>query len=412
VSRGTRILLRLLTLVLSLSVVVFIGVAAFTYVWQTAEANSPKIALSFRTADIDQAIDKGAALLQLRLTGVDPSQPADPDDDTPVPFVIEEGQSVTAVGAALERHGLVADGDAFRYYLQSKGSDRSIQAGVFTLRRNMTMDNIIAELQHGELPSSLVTIPEGWRAEQVAALLEENNITPAAEFLQAVEMGRDDYPFLTDRPEGASHSLEGFLFPDTYQLPKHTQPQVVLDILLDNWQARVGDELLAKAADSGLSIYELVTLASVVEREAVLDGERALIARVYLNRLAIDMPLQADPTVQFAKGYDAVNATWWPKLLRDELNAVVSPYNTYLNPGLPPGPICSPGLASLQGAIEPAAPGTPFADALYFVAVADDKVPLVPPAQTAHLEEPTPGMHLFSTTFEEHAQNDALYGER
>ncbi len=409
-TRGVRILLRLIIVVLALSVVGFILAAAFTYVWQNSLATSPKVEVSLTTADIDNAVDKGAALVQLRMTGVDPAQPVDPDDPSDVAFVIEGGQSVTAVANSLEEHGLVASGDAFRYYLQSKGSDRSIQAGVFTLRRNMTMDEIIDELQHGEVPSVLVTIPEGWRAEQVAALLEENGVTSAAGFLQAVEMGRDDYDFLTDRPEGASRSLEGYLFPDTYQLPTATEPEVVLGILLDTWQNRVGDELLALAAQQDVTLYELVTLASLVEREAVLDEERPLIARVYENRLAQDMLLQADPTVQYALGYDVELGTWWRPLLVD-LESVASPYNTYVNPGLPPGPICSPGIASIEAAITPAADGTPFADALYFVAVADDKIPQVSPEQAAQLDEPTPGMHLFSASYDEHVQNVAVYGE-
>jgi len=412
VSRGPRILLRLLTLVLGLSAVGIILVGAFTYLWQTSLAAAPKVKVSLSTADIDHAVDKGAAWLQLRMTGVDPAQPADPNNHAEVAFVIEDGQSVTSVANALEEHGLVKSGDAFRYYLQTKGTDRSIQAGVFTLRPDMTMDQIIEELQHGELPSGLVTIPEGWRAEQVAALLEENGITPAADFLAAVQAGRDDYAFTLDRPEGASRSLEGFLFPDTYQLPKDAQPEVVLSILLDNWETRVGDELLARAAEQDLTLYELVTLASLVEREAVLDAERPLIARVYRNRLAAEMPLQADPTVQYALGYDTERHTWWPPLLAEQVNTVVSPYNTYLNPGLPPGPICSPGLASMEAAITPAADGTPFADALYFVAVADEMIPQVTAEQAAHLDEPTPGMHLFASDFDTHAANVARYGEK
>ena len=411
-TRGVRILLRLVTLVLALSTVGFILVASFTYMWQAATERSPKVSFSFTSAEIDKAVDRGAALLQLRLTRVDPSVPVDPEDDAAVPFVIEEGQSLTAISNSLERHLLVRSADAFRYYLQSKGSDRSIQAGVFTLRRDMTMDQIIVQLQHGQVPSALVTIPEGWRAEQVAALLEENAITSAAEFLQAVQMGRDDYGFLTDRPAGASRSLEGFLFPDTYRLPKNSQPQVVLDLLLDTWQARVGDELLATAASQDMTIYELVTLASLVEREAVLNAERSLIARVYLNRLAQEMLLQADPTVQYAKGYDTAKGTWWPKLLRDEINSAVSPFNTYLNPGLPPGPICSPGLASIEAAITPAEPGKPFSEAIYFVAVADGKVPLVPAGQAAHLSEPTPGMHVFTVSYDQHVQNVIRLGEQ
>ncbi|NLD73535.1 MAG: endolytic transglycosylase MltG [Chloroflexi bacterium] len=420
-TRGARILVRLVTLVLALSVVGFILTASFVYMWRNAEANSPKVALAFEPGGIDETIDKTVARVQLRMTGVDVSMPVAPDDDAEVIFVVEEGQSTTAVAYHLERVNLITSADAFRYFIQAEGSDRSVQAGVFPLKRSMTMAQILHALQTGGADDVQVTIPEGWRAEQVAALLVENGVIESAEdFLQAVQMGRSDYPFLTDRPEGASDSVEGFLFPDTYRFPRYTQPQVVLDIMLDNWQVRVDEDLQALADASGLTMYELVTLASLVEREAVLADERALIARVYLNRIGIDMPLQADPTVQFAKA----NAAWnpeapdasieamWPTLTRGELNAIESPYNTYLNQGLPPGPICSPGLASIEAALAPAPEGSPYADALYFVAVADDRVPAVPPERAAHLEAPTPGMHLFTVSYDEHLQNDQAYGER
>jgi UPF0755 protein len=429
VTKTARILLRLASLVLALAVVGFIVVASFQYMWRNAEANSPKVVFAYDMTDIDSLIDETAARAQLLLTGVDVSVPVDPDDDAEVPFVVEEGASTTTVAYLLERANLIASADAFRYYVQAEGGDRAIQAGVFSLRRSMAIPEIMRELQTGGMDDVQVTITEGWRVEQVAAELEANGVVSAEDFILAVRTGGRSEEFLSDRPVGASDSLEGFLFPDTYRFPRATQPHVVLDIMLGNWLRRVDEDLLAEAQAAGLTLYELVTLASLVEREAVLDEERPLIARVYLNRLAIDMPLQADPTVQYAKA-DALghpgalgeewpaleradlNAAMWPTLMRDELNAVESPYNTYIHPGLPPGPICSPGLASIEAAIRPAAPGSPHADALYFVAVADDRVSAVPPERAAHLEELTPGMHLFTASYDEHLQNDAQYGER
>jgi len=257
---------------------------------------------------------------------------------------------------------------------------------VFSLRPNMTMEEIAGQLQHGRLPAVTVTIPEGWRAEQIGALCEEKGITSAQGFLQTVLQGRSEYDFLSERPPGSPVSVEGFLFPDTYQLPLNSRPGRVVDIMLQNWDRRVSPDLRDKAADEGLSLYEVITLASVVEREAVLAEERPIIASVYLNRLQVDMYLQADPTVQYAKGYDQEAEHWWSPVTQEEYSLVDSPYNTYLNPGLPPSPICNPGLASIKAVVEPTS--TKY---LFFRHKGD-------------------GSHAFAVTYEEHLRNQELYG--
>lgn len=382
--RALRISLRLATLVLSLSLVTFILVGGFWYVWQSARGRTPQVGYTITVARLEKAI----LWLYLQYRSQEVTRPASPGDVEEVTFIVDLGESVGSIAYRLEQMGLVSDAELFRRVVQYHGVDREIEAGAFALRGNMTMEEIMAQLQHGHVPSSMVTIPEGWRAEQIAALLEAEGVTNAHNFMRAVEIGRTDYPFLTDRPEGSPTHLEGFLFPDTYRLPRNASPQTVLDILLDNWARRVPEELLDKIAASDLTVYEVVTLASIVEREAGLDEERPLIAGVYLNRIRQDMRLEADPTVQYGKAVPGEEANWWPPLTREELSTVESPYNTYTNDGMPPGPICSPGLASIRAVVEPEE-----SDYLYFLHKGD-------------------GTHAFATTYEEHLANDARYPNR
>jgi len=253
----------------------------------------------------------------------------------------------------LQRMGLITDRELFRRIVQYEDVGGGIQAGVYSLRPNMTMEEIMRELQHGRMPSVTITIPEGWRVEQIGALLQEVEIVSAQEFMRAADQARTTYAFLQDRPPGSPAGVRGFLFPDTYQLPQETTAQRVVDIMVQNWDRRIPDELLEKATEQDMSLYEIVTLASIVEREVVREDERALVAGVYLNRLKKGMYLQSDPTVQYAKGYSEETGKWWNPMVQEEAITVISPYNTFLNPGLPPGPICNPGLASIRAVIEP-----------------------------------------------------------
>jgi len=160
----------------------------------------------------------------------------------------------------------------------------------------------------------------------------------------------------------------------------------VIRVMLRNFDYRLTADLRQEAEEAGLSIHEVVTLASIVEREAVVADERPVIASVFLNRLQQGMPLQADPTVQYALGCDSTTGECWPQLMREDLNSVQSSYNTYLNPGLPPGPICNAGLDSIRAVLEPA--DTQY---LYFLASED-------------------GRHVFAETYEEHLRNEAAQG--
>jgi len=347
--KALRLFLRLIITVLTISLVIVILAGSFWYMWQDSKGKTPEIGYEITARKLEHA----ALGLYLRYRGEDVTALANPTDASEVPFVIESGETVSTVAYHLQRMGLITDRELFRRIVQYEDVGGGIQAGVYSLRPNMTMEEIMRELQHGRMPSVTITIPEGWRVEQIGALLQEVEIVSAQEFMRAADQARTTYAFLQDRPPGSPAGVRGFLFPDTYQLPQETTAQRVVDIMVQNWDRRIPDELLEKATEQDMSLYEIVTLASIVEREVVREDERALVAGVYLNRLKKGMYLQSDPTVQYAKGYSEETGKWWNPMVQEEAITVISPYNTFLNPGLPPGPICNPGLASIRAVIEP-----------------------------------------------------------
>ena len=383
-NRIARIILRLVTTVLSVSVVIVLLVAGFWYMWQYSQGTSPEIEHTVTARTLERA----GLGLYLRYKGSDVTEPVDPDSDREVTFTIESGENVVTIAHHLERVGLISDAELFRRLVQYWGADQDMQAGIYSLQPSMTMEEIMRELQHGRMLTTAVTAPEGWRIEEIGVLLEDNGVTAAEEFVREAKIGRRDYDFLQDRPAGSPSSVEGFLFPDTYRFPKETTPQRVMDIMLENWDERVPDALLDKADDVGLSVYQTVILASIIEREAVVAEERPLMASVYLNRMEEGMYLRADPTAQYAKGYDEETGRWWSRISREEIISTDSPYNTYLYGGLPPGPICNPGLDSIKAVLEPAS-----SDYLYFLARGD-------------------GSHVFAKTYEEHLRNEERYSNR
>jgi UPF0755 protein len=321
-------------------------------------------------------------------------------DNHPVHFVIEPGTPARMVGQSLQKAGLINDDLLFEAYVRVNGLENRLNAGAFVLAPNMTLVQIVDVLLHAEAASVAVTIPEGWRLEQIADYLTSTSIfkdNPAAGTAYLHQAATSDlaglnpaqYPFLQGRPAGVS--LEGYLFPDTYAIPA-AKPSAadLLQRQLDNFAKRV-PPLYAQAVAAGdttLSLYEVLTLASIVEREAVMPDERPTIAGVYLNRIAANMNLDADPTVQYALGYQKERNQWWKTpIFLEEYSTVQSPYNTYLNPGLPPGPICNPGLSSIQAVLKP-----DKHEYLYFVALPDGS-----------------GRHVFAKTLEEQQINVQKY---
>lgn len=383
-----RRVIRGLMVLVGLAVVVVAPVIAFrifrTRIAATESPGSPRVAVSLPGADDVQDTLLG---LYLRVQRADLDQPAG-DDPTPVTFTVHPGETAAQIAQRLEEEGLIRSADLFRALLRLRGADTRLEAGSYELRRTMTMNEIMAALQHGRPPTVQVTIPEGWRAEEVADLLRVVDLAAPDEFLRVVRSGEGfDNDFLDDRPEGVT-SLEGFLFPDTYEFPTDATARDIVAHMLRNFGQRFTPELRQQVRNQGLSIYRAVTLASIVEREAVIPEERPIIASVFLNRLEAGMHLNADPTVQYALGYQEDSGVWWKRpLLLDDLT-IDSPYNTYQHIGLPPGPICNPGLAALEAIANPA-----DTNYLYFVAndVAGD------------------GSHVFAETLEEHSANIKKY---
>jgi UPF0755 protein len=316
-------------------------------------------------------------------------QPAG-SDDTPLAFVVESGETAAEIAARLKQEGLISDAELFRRYVQYHGLDAGIEAGEFTLRQTMTIPGIAEALQRGQRSEQVVTVQEGLRLEQVAAVVAAQTNISEDEFLAWVTTEWRNsalaFDFLADLPPNAT--LEGFLFPETYRLPEDASPLDLLGRMLETFDARVTPEMRTAAANRGLNVYELIALAAVVEREAVLDEERPLIAGVYHNRLEAGWFLNACPTVQYAIGFGDDTREWWPVLTLDDLE-LDSPYNTYRNLGLPPGPICSPGLTSIQASAYPA-----DTDFFFFLAdcIKDD------------------GSHLFAVTEAEHLSNYQMCG--
>jgi UPF0755 protein len=233
-----------------------------------------------------------------------------------------------------------------------------------------------------------LTFPEGLRAEEVAALLDGNGIADRDEVMALVSAsGPTGRPHVDRRPEGAG--LEGYLFPDTYEFEPSSGAEAAIGRMLDTFEARVGPEVPAEFDTAVASLHDVVTLASIVEREAMVEDERPIIARAFLNRLeAPPYLLNADPTVQYALGFQPDQGSWWKRPLGREDLAVDSDYNTYTTPGLPPGPISSPRLASIVAVLRPA-------EGAWQYFVANDKA--------------CDGTHVFAETYDEHLRNIEQY---
>lgn len=303
------------------------------------------------------------------------------DPNIELALEIEEGQTAQDVIDQLQSSGVVNNPTLLRYYMQYRGFDVGIEAGQYFLSGAMSPRQIAEGLQTAGVNTIVLTVIEGWRMEEIADAIDQAGLPfSGQEFMTAVSSLPVGYSFTTELPAGAT--LEGFLFPDTYYLEADTQPSDLIADMLDNFEQRVEAEIRAGLRAQGLTLYEGVILASIVEREAVVAEERPLIASVYLNRLAQDMKLDADPTIQYALGLQPDGRWWKIGLTLGDLE-IDSPYNTYRYAGLPPAPIANPGLAALMAVAFPES--SPY---LYFRAACDGS-----------------GTHLFSQTFEEHLQN-------
>ncbi|HWR65032.1 MAG TPA: endolytic transglycosylase MltG [Bellilinea sp.] len=318
--------------------------------------------------------------VQILLARNDLLLPVDEDGATQE-FTISPAESVNSIGLRLEQAGLVNSAAAFRNYLIYSGQDTSLQAGDFGLSPAGNSLEIVKKLQDATpLEVTFVILP-GWRAEEIAASLPTTGLIIAADdFLEAVRTPSAESLALLGIQTG---SLEGFLYPGTYKLLRTTDLNSLLRVLILEFKAQLSTDLQAGIEQQGLTLEQAVTLASIVQREAMVSDEGPMIASVFYNRLAAGMKLDSDPTVQYAVGYNQSQATWWTNPLSFADLETISAYNTYQNFGLPPAPISNPGLTALQAVAAPA--DSPY---FYFRARCDGS-----------------GKHVFAITFEEHLQN-------
>ncbi len=321
--------------------------------------------------------------LQLRNRATELNAPAG-SDASPTRFSIPNGASAGEIARALSAASLIRDSGLFLDYARLEGFDRRFEAGVYFLNQRQSIRQIAKILTDSSRSFIPFRTLEGARIEELAEMIDRNSLFgfSGADFLPLVDEGAPippEFAAWAAIPPGAS--LEGFMFPDTYQLPPELSAEGLRDMLLRTFQDRVGYALREQALAQNLSLHQAVTLASIIEREAVWRDEHPMIASVYRNRLDIGMKLEADPTVQY--GIHGARAAWWPPITRADYYEVQSPYNSYLHWGFPPGPIASPSLSAIRAAINPAESGY-----FYFRAACDN----------SHY-------HNFAVTFEEHVAN-------
>ena len=288
----------------------------------------------------------------------------------PVAVDVPRGATAEEVGEILEEAGVVRSALAFRVVAQFRGIGSSLQAGTYDLLTNMTVSEALEALDAGPIQEIVeVTFPEGLELEEVAGLAADSLEVNADRFREAATSGEFAAPPYL--PQG-SGTVEGFLFPKTYEFPSEADEQYVIGRLLAQFEAEAETLDWDRAEELGLTPYEVVVVASMIEREARAPDERDKVSAVIHNRLREGMPLQIDAAIQYALPEDN-------RLLTEEDYEIESPYNTYLHAGLPPTPIASPGLASLRAALDPAEVGY-----LYFLVV-----------------DPETGRHVFAETYEE-----------
>lgn len=294
-------------------------------------------------------------------------------------ITIAPGTTAAQLAEELQQRHLIRSALVFRYLVRARQAEFKIYVGDYLLNPAMSPDEMIKRLLNSSvaLVTNRVTIPEGYTAEQIIELLVQKRIGSKEEFTKVVTEDGFTYPFLKDAPKGI-HRLEGYLFPNTYDISVKTNPHAVIDLLLQQFAKELTPEVQKQLDTIKLSVPQWVTLGSLVEKEAEKASDRPLIASVFINRLKIDQPLQSCATIQFLLG------TPKEKLFDKDLQ-IPSLYNTYLHSGLPPGPIANPGHASLQAVLHPTQ-----TDFLYFVAKKD-------------------GFHAFSKTYAEHLKNAKLF---
>lgn len=300
-------------------------------------------------------------------------------------FVIEEGESVDQIASNLKQAGLLKDALVFKVHLYITKKGDKLQAGSYSLNKTMDAKDITAIISGGEVMTdeTRVTIVEGLKAEEIADQLAEEDLVDADRFMKLVAthdsrdfLPENAYVFLGGRPVYAG--MEGYLFPDTYMFFGEATEEEIIEKMLDNFGLKLSEDLMQEISNQGKTVHEIVTLASVVEKEARKTEDRKILAGIFYNRLEIGMALQSDATVNYITGKSTIQPTF------DDLE-VESKYNTYKYPGLPPGPICNPSLDAIEAVIYPVE-----TDNMYFITKPD-------------------GSSDFSETYEQHLEKKYEY---
>lgn len=301
-------------------------------------------------------------------------------------FTVSAGEGVKTIAANLQEAGLIRNTFVFELYIWAEGLSSNLQAGEYLLHSAMDLPMIVRTLARGEALANEITIRlvEGWTSQEIGQYLaNERSLFSLEEWNQTVNVTDSrliipgqTFAVLTDKPNHAS--LEGYLFPDTYRVFKDATPAAVIEKMLRNFEEKLTPQLRTSIVSQGRTMFEVITLASIVEREVQTDLDRRLVADIFLRRLAAGIPLEADSTVNFVTGKKT------PQVSFEDVN-INSPYNTYRTLGLPPGPISNPGLSSIHAVIQPE-PNN------YFYFLTTER-----------------GQTIFSTTFDEHKENKAKY---
>jgi len=293
-----------------------------------------------------------------------------------VSFEIKIGETVGIIGSNLKKENLIGDSSLFTAYAKKMEVDKKIKAGIYTLNTNMSVKGILQVLVSGERTEIWITIPEGWRIDQIGDYLEKQSLTTSREFQDRAKVKNFvSIPFLSGLP--GNTTLEGYLFPDTYRVFADTSVDQIIQTMLDNFGKKVTKDMMDQANKKGFTLHQFITLTSIVEKESAHSEDIRKIASVYYNRLEQGMPFQSDASIT----YITRRADARPTIDETKID---SPYNTYLNKGLPPGPVGNPGLEAMMATLNPET-----TDYLFFVSKGNRAY--------------------FAKTYEEHLQNIEKY---
>lgn len=258
--------------------------------------------------------------------------PVNSQNKAPTIFVVKNGEGVREISNNLKSNGLIRDPIIFFLITKVRNLDKQIQAGDFRLNPSMSAQDVATALTHGTL-DIWTTIPEGLRAEEIANILKTK------------------IPSYNSSWNSELDNNEGYLFPDTYLIPREANISLIISLMKNNFAVKYAE--VENTKTTNLTDAQTLVVASIIEREAIFDEDRPIVASVIMNRLGLGMALQIDPTVQYALGYQTDTKKWWKKELTFDDLKIDSPYNTYKNVGLPPTPISNPGLSAIKAALAP-----------------------------------------------------------